>query len=422
LGTLFEVQQSVDVRNERNHSELNWQGEIEMSILSSIASANKNVFYGGLSLAAVVGLSLATAAIADDPTSMAPPIETSNSQAFSTDASANSVFNWQEIPANQQVPLTRAAFDQGGYQLYDQAGETIIVPFTNQNLYVMKFAESPNGKLYFVNEGDYPVLYVPKNGSLENATVAGAHWYPFGQDFHPTEPVFLGIAPSWSDYVSMGWYPDMAYYGGYWGRTSFLAGGLFLPSIGLFFDFGGHPYYGWNGYHHYFANHPDFHHTGYYRPDFYRWAARPRDSFHQFGGVSHAGNAGHFGVAGVHHTFVGARGYSGHQGTAGIHQGFSGTHSGVRGTHTFRGGSGSYQGDHAYSIQRSSGGHQSFSGGHQGVSSGRTFRGGSSSGQQTHSYSVHSRGGRTSDSGHADAGGRSGGGWSGGGGSDHSRR
>ena len=420
-----------------------------MSILSSNASAESNVFYSRLSLAAVIGLSLvATTAFADDPTSMAPPIETSASQAFGSDASANSVFNWQEIPANQQVPLTRAAFDQGGYQLYDQVGETIIVPFTNQNLYVMKFAESPNGTLYFVNEGGYPVLYVPKNGYLENATVAGAHWFPFGQDFHPTEPVFLGIAPSWSDYIAMGWYPDAAFYGGYYGRTSFLEGGLFLPSVGLFFQIGGHPYYGWNGYHRYYSEHPDFYHTGYYRHDFYNWAGRPRDSFHPFRGTGHFGGADHGYYA--HRTFGGTNNFAGHQGFGSGrtfrgtfnsgqnnhgfsgHQGFSGRadaggHQNFGSGRTFRGTFNSGQNNHAYSVQRSSpssqsfGGHQSFSG-HQGYSGGQTFRGGSNSGQSNHSYSGHSSGGGYSGGGRSGGSHSDGGGRSGGGGSDHSHR
>ena len=76
------------------------------------------------------------------------------------------------------------------------------MPFTNQNLYVMKFAESQNGKLYFENEGGFPVLYVPKGGYLENATVAGARWFPLGENFHPADPVFLGIAPSYTEFVT----------------------------------------------------------------------------------------------------------------------------------------------------------------------------------------------------------------------------
>ena len=90
------------------------------------------------------------------------------------------------------MPLTRAVFDQNGYQLFDTVGETILVPFTNNNLYVMKFAPSPDGTLYLVNQGDVPVLYVPAGGYLENAAVAGARWYPFPDEFRPAQPVFLG--------------------------------------------------------------------------------------------------------------------------------------------------------------------------------------------------------------------------------------
>src|SRR2546422_9534954 len=48
----------------------------------------------------------------------------------------NNIYNWQDVPVNQQVPVNRAAFDQGGYQIYAASGETIVVPFVNQNLYV----------------------------------------------------------------------------------------------------------------------------------------------------------------------------------------------------------------------------------------------------------------------------------------------
>ena len=41
-----------------------------------------------------------------------------------------------------------------------------VVPFTNQNLYVMKFGQT-NGAPYFVNEGSAPVLYAVLNPCLE---------------------------------------------------------------------------------------------------------------------------------------------------------------------------------------------------------------------------------------------------------------
>ena len=241
------------------------------------------------SLAAAVGLLLLTsAAYADDPYSMAPPVESETSQSVDdqqVSSAADKVFNWAEVPEDQQVPITRAVFDQGGYQLYDDVGETIVVPFTNQNLYVMKFARSETGRFYFVNEGNVPVLYVPENGYLDNASVAGAHWYPFSEEFHPSHPVFLGIAPSWTSFVSMGWYPGMYCRGGYWGEDSFISGGVFLPSIGLFFQIGGHHYDGWDHYHRYYDDHPAPYHTGYYHRDVYRWAGRPNyDRGRFFGG------------------------------------------------------------------------------------------------------------------------------------------
>jgi hypothetical protein len=326
----------------------------------------------GLAVTAVLSL-LTITALAQDPTPMAPPVQTDAPQGDS--AGADSVFHWQEVPQGQEVPLTHAAFDQGGYQLYDTQGETIIIPFNSQNLYVMKFARSATGAMYFVNEGDAPVLYVPRHGYLGNATVAGARWYPFGKGFHPAQPVYLGIAPSWSGFVGMGWYPDMYAYGGYWGQTSFLQGGVFGPSIGLFFEIGGQHYSGWNGYRHYSQGHPDFAHTGYYRRDFYKAAARPRASMHPFGGANHTYTA--------HRAFVGARDAGGHPGLGG--------HSANGGAHTFRGATHSGQNGHSPGGFPGGTGHQGGArpnsgarpsglpggnGGHQGGISGHTSGGG----------------------------------------------
>ncbi|MGI4788927.1 MAG: hypothetical protein ACRYFS_08750 [Janthinobacterium lividum] len=359
-----------------------------MNLTRKTRSAAK-LFPAALRLAVAAGTLLtATAALADDPTSMAPPVQIN----APSGVTADSVFNWQEVPAKQQVPLTRATFDQGGYQLYDTAGETIIVPFANQNLYVMKFARSDNGTLYFVNSGKTPLLYVPQDGYLENATVAGAHWYPFGQNFHPSEPVYIGIAPDWSSFVGMGWYPDMDCYGGYYGQTSFLAGGIFLPSAGFFFEIGGSPCYGWDGYHRYFEGHPGFYHTAIYRHSFYRAAGRPRASFQQFGGAGHSYYA--------HRAFAGSPNFSSRQGTnryqitighqsIGSGQNFSnrqnpgGQHifQGGGGSHVFqgssnRGSSASGQNNHSFGSRSGSGGNHSFQGGGRSAGGGHQGGGG----------------------------------------------
>jgi hypothetical protein len=328
-----------------------------------------------LGTAAAAGLLLAaTHAFAADPVTMAPPIQLPDTVATAADsdnASQDTVFKWTEIPQDQQVPLTRAVFDRGGYQLYDTVGETIVVPFTNQNLYVMKFGLSTNGHMYFVNQGSVPVLYLPKDGYLENAAVSGARWYPFGKDFHPDHPVFLGIAPSWDAFVGMGWYPDMTCWGGYYSNTAFVAGGIFLPTVGLFFEIGGHPYYGWHGYHAYFVGHPAPYHLGYFNRDVYRWANRPYSSLHRFGGVGRTyvahrsfqgGGASHSfyahrSFAGSGHTFRGATGFSGAHAGGGDRAVGGGGHSfGGGGDHGFGGG-----GDHGFG-----GGHGGFGGGHGG--------------------------------------------------------
>ena len=129
--------------------------------------------------------------------------------------SQENVFSWKEIPQNQEVPITRAEFDRGGYQLYDTSGEIIVIPFAGHSLCSLKFHRSYTGGIYLVNRGYAPVLYVPGNGCLENATVPDAYWYPFAYNYDPSEPVYMSCAPSYSYYDNMGWYRGMHCYGGY---------------------------------------------------------------------------------------------------------------------------------------------------------------------------------------------------------------
>ena len=273
----------------------------------------------GAGAAAVAALAMTNiGAFADAPVTMAPPVGHAESQDSDYDTgtantSADSVFNWSEVPQNQQAPIKRAVFDKGGYQLYDNAGETIVVPFSNDNLYVMKFAVSPTNEMYFVNTGAAPVLYVPQNGYLENATVPGARWYPFTKKFHPSTPVFIGIAPSWDAYIGMGWYRGMNCWGGYWSSRPFSHGGLFIASNGWFVEIGGQPYYGWAHYHDYYLRRPAPYRLAYYHRDVYTWARHPIAAHRVFGGggrrIAPIGGhtyAGPHTFGGGHHVFHGA--------------------------------------------------------------------------------------------------------------------
>ena len=175
-----------------------------------------------------------------------------NGQYAAAGSGQNGAYNWTEVPVNQQVQITRAVFDQGGYQLYSPQG-TIVVPFANQDMYVMKFGQSRTGGMYFVNSGQFPTLYVPPGAGLQNAAQPNSNWYPFPQNYAYTQPVYVGIAPSWSAFTGMGWYPGMAYYGGYYGYSPY---SMIGPMVGLHFLIGGSPYYGWNSYHSYYNSHP----------------------------------------------------------------------------------------------------------------------------------------------------------------------
>lgn len=240
---------------------------------------------GAMTVLCAAGLfvSIASRAFCQQPETMAPPIQM-NSESTS---GVSSVFNWQEVPQNQNVPIERAVFDQGGYQLFDTSGETIVVPFKNDNLYVMEFAVSDDGSTYFVNTGSEPVLYLPEDGYLSNASDSGGHWYPFTRQWHPSEPVFIGIAPSWSAYAGMGWYPNMAYYGGYWSQRPYIAGGVDFVSSGLSIQIGGAQFGGWADYSNYYGSHPAPYGVTIVNQNAYRWGGH---GWHQYAGANHPFN------------------------------------------------------------------------------------------------------------------------------------
>jgi hypothetical protein len=340
----------------------------------------------------------------DDSYALAPPVSSStvtpDSDAPSSPISAGTVFNWHEVPTNQEVPINRAVFDQGGYQLYDTVGETIIVPFTNNNLYVMKFGVSTNGTTYFVNIGDAPVLYLPQDGYLENATVAGAKWYPFTQKFAPSDPVYLGVAPNWDDYVDTGWYPDMSCYGGYWCDSPL---GVFEPCVGLSIVCGGHSFIGWGAYCDFLIGSPAPFFVGFYNHGIYHYG-----SSRYWGGRSFHGGywPGH-----EIHTYGG-----GHGGAGGYHQSgsFGGNNFAER---TFRnGGEGTFSRSEGVHTSGGYGGGSVRSGGF-GSSNFRSYSysGGSSSHSSSGFNSFHS-GGNVGGGGFRTGGGFGGGGFHGSGG------
>ena len=178
---------------------------------------------------------------------MAPPVTANNGQ-------GTGVYQWQDVPANQQVPIIRATFDQGGYQIFAQSGETIVVPFVNNNLYVMKFGRT-NGGNYFVNENGVPVLYLQPGQGLSNAAAQGAMWYPIPQNYAYSAPVYVALAPSWAEYTSMGWYPGMTYYGGMWGYSPY---SHFAWMPGFYINVGGRRYADYGAYHSYYVSTPGY--------------------------------------------------------------------------------------------------------------------------------------------------------------------
>lgn len=191
------------------------------------------------------------------PVNAVPPIGgVPGGGAMPAQANGNGAYHWRDVPANDNVPVVRATFDQGGYQIYAQSGEIIAVPFENQNLQVLKFGRSQNGTMSFVNENNAsPLLYIPNGGYLENASAAGAKWNPLPNDFAYTRPVYVSLAPSWNAWTNMGWYPGMAMYGGMWGYNPGIA---FAWMPNFYVNIGGSRYNGWGGYNSYYNSNPGY--------------------------------------------------------------------------------------------------------------------------------------------------------------------
>lgn len=354
----------------------------------------------GFALVAMAAMVFSSSAVrADDAILLTPPL---------IGADIATAFTWNELPQGRHIPIVRACFDEGGYRLYDSAGEVIVAPFTDDNLYVMQFARCNDGGMYFVNDGTCPVLYLPPGGCLENATVAGACWYPFSSAFCPTTPVYLGIAPSWDAFIGMGWYPRMCCYGGYWCGAPF-GSGLFVATPGFAIWIGSSIYHGWSGYTNYCRVHPSYFHIGFYGGDAYHWGSQPslaRPPFRGFRGAGVNGIGAHtsrvfLGAQGGHGAGFGGFSGSGHvfHGATGAGHEFHGAggfgESG--GARSFRGGEHSFGEEGSFGGSRSfEGGNHSFGGAAHSFGNSRSFGGGRSIGGGSHSSSGRDSGGHGS--------------------------
>jgi len=314
-----------------------------MKIVGNLISMERFLVRAVVASSVGVSLLCGSMAYADAPVDAAPPVQAdSAATAGQTSVDKTTAFNWSEVPKNQDVNIDHATFDKGGYELYDTAGDTILVPFVNHNLYVMKFARSKSDSMHFVNDGKTPILYVPSGGYLENAVVSGARWYPFNDKFEPTDPVYMGIAPSWNEFVFMGWYPNDYCYGGYYCNVGF-GFGDFIACPGFVFIIGGHSCWGWGGFSRYCVGHTPPFRTGYFA----------HDGFNHPGGFGgHSGGSFH-NVDGGTHSFSGS---SGHFDSDGGHGSGDGGHSFSGGSHSFGGGGHSFGGGGHFGGGHSSGG------------------------------------------------------------------
>jgi hypothetical protein len=200
-----------------------------------------------LALLALVGGLLLTPTAAraqiyydDDPQLLAPPVRGGAYSSYDS-------FDWRDLPIGERIDISRACFDQDGYQLFDRRGQSIFVPFEGRNLYVMRFGRTA-GRTFFLNDGGIPTLYLPQGGFLDNLIAPGARWFPFPSQFNYVRPVFIGLAPSWNDYCAMGWYPGMTYWGGYWDYQPWRFGSRFAPMNSLNISIGNFSYTRWDDY------------------------------------------------------------------------------------------------------------------------------------------------------------------------------
>lgn len=206
------------------------------------------------------------------------------------------VFTWRSVPVGQRVPVERATFDQQGYQITTPDG-VIVIPFANQNLYVLKFARSLRGGTYFENQGSAPALYLANGFGLMNTAAQGAMWYPLPASYQPASPVYVGLAPSWNEYTSMGWYPGMTYYGGLY--SPYYHPGMMFHSWtpGYVVNAGGRPYTNYRSYADYYHSTPGFARVAsggaiYSQPRAARYASHGGNMFRN----NAAGNSGNFGA------------------------------------------------------------------------------------------------------------------------------
>jgi hypothetical protein len=170
------------------------------------------------------------------------------------------VIKWTRLPLHQDFVITHASFSQRGYRLYDDQDETILVPFTDDNLYVMKFGVSPDEDMHFIRSTHSPVLLVPVDGYLSNQDVPGDIWYPFSDSYQPQTPVYYSIAPTWTDYLAIDWYSGYEFHGGYYCRRAFVPGIVVTPVPGLTIIVAGQSFSGWHDYknhHHHSPNPPE---------------------------------------------------------------------------------------------------------------------------------------------------------------------
>lgn len=235
-----------------------------VTIFRTFITAVRGIGIAGAVFAFAFGLP-GVRASADSPPSQPPALSANVGADYE---SLDGVYYGFEVPANRAVQIQRAVFNQDGYQLLDKAGETINVPFFTDNLYILQFAVANGAAMYFQYADGHPVLYVPKNGYLietppyTSATDfysyqdTGVYWYPFTKDFYPSDPVFLGPAPTWPAFLNMPWYPHVRIEGGYMSSRPVGPGVSVAPTPGLLFVVDGHPYKDWAGFMSYLAVHP----------------------------------------------------------------------------------------------------------------------------------------------------------------------
>ena len=189
------------------------------------------------------------------PVTISQPISRSDyDMRARTGGGKHRAYNWTEVPAGSRCQFSAPSLTRAAISSIQPQG-TIVVPFANQNLYVMKFGQSYNGGMYFINNGQYPTFYLPAGRRTSTMQPSRERTGTRSRKTMPIRSLYMSVLRQVGPH-SRGWAgipacPTTAATG------ATVPYSMIGPMVGLHFLIGGSPYYGWNSYHsYYYSGHP----------------------------------------------------------------------------------------------------------------------------------------------------------------------